>query len=233
MVARRITTCLRHSRSTAASSRCSMTRNAGRSAGSRAMTTRIPSILSRPVAHGGYRRSMRHSPVFTGRGVTTTSYGVIAVALGDVNNDGVLDLVSANSYGNYIAMPLGNADGSFGSESFVGDTPAAQDIQLADVDGDGNLNVVSANDYGGYYGASLSVFKGLGDGASCPPPATPPAIPTGLSPLATSRATAASTSSPIAWGGTTRRSKSCPTSVVGTLALPRPMLWETPETPWE
>jgi hypothetical protein len=90
------------------------------------------------------------------------SYGVVDVALGDVNGDGIPDMVTASIWGWYIGVRLGVGDGSFGDESYAGSAYSPRDIQLEDVDSDGYLDVVVANYDGGYYGAGLSVF--LGDG---------------------------------------------------------------------
>ena len=94
----------------------------------------------------------------------------IAVALGDVNSDSIADMVSASNSGSYIGVRLGIGDGSFGSENqnYFGYSVYPNDIQLADVDADGNLDIISANNVGGSYGASVSVFNGVGDGSFLP-----------------------------------------------------------------
>ena len=90
--------------------------------------------------------------------------GASAVAFGDVNGDGKVDLVTiyANPEGkNYIAATLGNGDGTFGAFSPLllinGMTAAIANpqVQLTDVNGDGKLDAVAG---------SGDVALGNGDG---------------------------------------------------------------------
>ena len=77
-----------------------------------------------------------------------------AVAFGDVNGDGKIDLVTtyANPEGqNYVAAALGNGDGTFGAFSplllinVVTTAIANPQVQLADVNGDGKLDAVAGS----------------------------------------------------------------------------------------
>ncbi|MFO1070719.1 MAG: VCBS repeat-containing protein, partial [Geminicoccaceae bacterium] len=91
---------------------------------------------------------------------TTAPGKTRGIALGDVDGDGTLDLLTANDNGedpSTISVFLGDGDGSFtaAAEVGVGDGPHA--VALGDLDRDGNLDLVSANGSG-----SLSVR--LGDG---------------------------------------------------------------------
>ncbi len=96
--------------------------------------------------------------VFTNAGGTFTDSGQAlgttdtrAVALGDLNGDGDLDLVEANS-GNGLGEPnvrwMNNGAGTFANAVTFGlaDTQA---IALGDVDGDGDLDAVCGNSGGG------------------------------------------------------------------------------------
>jgi hypothetical protein len=67
-----------------------------------------------------------------------------AVTAGDINGDGVLDLVTANSGSNNVSVLLGKGGGAFVEQSTfpVGSGPSA--IVLGDFNGDGKLDIVSA-----------------------------------------------------------------------------------------
>jgi FG-GAP-like repeat len=102
----------------------------------------------------------------------------MAVALGDVNNDGCVDAVETGAAG-FLTIGTGNCDGTFTQQSPVaslGDVDVA--ITLTDVNGDGKLDVVGASAfsdaeapfgpayaYGGYL---VSVLTGNGAGGFSP-----------------------------------------------------------------
>jgi hypothetical protein len=89
-----------------------------------------------------------------------------SVALGDVNGDGILDMVSADYYGWDFTVRLGNGDGTFGSPNPFGYGPYPNQVVLADVNGDGKLDASSSNFF--YDGDSVSVMLGNGDGTFGP-----------------------------------------------------------------
>ncbi len=68
-----------------------------------------------------------------------------AVAVGDFNHDGNLDIVTANSGSNTVSVSLGNGDGTFqNAVSYrVGNDPAS--VAVGDFNHDGNLDIVTAN----------------------------------------------------------------------------------------
>ncbi|MCI5066657.1 VCBS repeat-containing protein [bacterium] len=87
---------------------------------------------------------------------------------GDVDGDGVQDLISVGTNGTNteLAISLGNSDGTFDSAltSTLTAGGEATDVDLADLDGDGNLDLVfSALGSGGGDGV-LGVSLGNGDG---------------------------------------------------------------------
>ena len=85
-----------------------------------------------------------------------------AIAVADVNGDGKLDMLTANSSNNALGVLLGTGTGNFGTVSQystgAGSTPYA--IAVADVNGDGKLDVLTAN----YGNSTASVLLGTGTG---------------------------------------------------------------------
>src|SRR5207249_1675711 len=88
--------------------------------------------------------------------------GPAFVALGDVNGDGKLDLVTANFQSNNVTVLLGNGSGTFtaagGSPVAVGLAPYT--VAVGDVNGDGKLDLVTANEGSN----TVTVLLGNGDG---------------------------------------------------------------------
>ena len=92
----------------------------------------------------------------------------------DLNGDGFLDMVTANTGGSNVSVLLGNGNGTFGPKTdyTIGNGPHG--IALLDVDGDGDLDVATANTGAGNVGllrnngagvfGSLSTFDGGGVG---------------------------------------------------------------------
>lgn len=81
-------------------------------------------------------------------------------ALGDVNGDGKLDLVTAGYTGNNVSVMLGNGDGAFGGAATIGVGTNPESVALADVNGDGKLDIVSGNEGTD----NLTVLLGVGNG---------------------------------------------------------------------
>ncbi|HEV7165542.1 MAG TPA: FG-GAP-like repeat-containing protein [Gammaproteobacteria bacterium] len=67
------------------------------------------------------------------------------IAVGDLNGDGVLDVVTADSGSNSMSVLLGNKDGTYQPRKVyrVGQNPS--DIALVDLDHDGNLDAIVTN----------------------------------------------------------------------------------------
>ncbi len=71
----------------------------------------------------------------------------MSVTAADVDGDGAVDLVTANSYSNTVSVLRNLGDGTFAAQVTyaVGDCPCS--VTAADVDGDGAVDLVTANSY--------------------------------------------------------------------------------------
>jgi hypothetical protein len=85
--------------------------------------------------------------------------GFGAVAAGDVNGDGKLDVVLTSSDTRSAVARLGNGDGSFGPERAIGRAPFGDSVTLADLNNDGTLDVAATLDQ-----SAVVVYLGNGDG---------------------------------------------------------------------
>lgn len=109
--------------------------------------------------------------------------GAVSMAVGDLNADGKMDLVTANSADNHLSVLLGNGAGGFAAPRSVslasGHTPLSVAVGDLNADGKMDLAVGGRSSYyippwsGGYYGggggywvnqAHLNVVMGTGDG---------------------------------------------------------------------
>jgi hypothetical protein len=114
---------------------------------------------------GGTTLALMIEPNTSGNG------GPSAVATGDFNSDGNLDLAVANADDSMVRILLGDGTGHFsmasGSPFSVGISPTS--LASADFDGDGELDLVATNSMD----ATLSVLRGNGNGAFSAFPGSP------------------------------------------------------------
>lgn len=113
------------------------------------------------------------APVGPRGAATTLAVGVqpAGLALGDLDRDGRLDLVTADRNGDTISVALGNGDGSFGAATQLAVGPAGtapESIALADLNRDGLLDAVTANFRAGV-ASTVSVLLGTGTGSFSAP----------------------------------------------------------------
>ena len=106
----------------------------------------LPESGRTEIRRAGYShaRAERMSAQNVGVGMEPTH-----VALGDMDGDGDLDVLTANSGANTVSIRLNDGTGSFGGGTDFGVGTYPYGMAVGDVDGDGDLDVLTAN-----YGAS-------------------------------------------------------------------------------
>src|SRR5262249_11830860 len=96
-----------------------------------------------------------------------TGPGPLALAVGDFNRDGKLDVVTANNSSNgsgTISVLLGSGDGPFQPHVDYAAGMGPWSVAVGDFNKDGKLDLVVAN----YVDWTVSVFLGNGDGTFRP-----------------------------------------------------------------
>jgi hypothetical protein len=87
------------------------------------------------------------------------------VAVGDVNADGVLDIVTANwSYGS-VSVLLGDGLGGYGAAQTFAAGSYPHSLALGDFTGDGNVDIAVTD----FYAYRVNLLSGAGDGAFTAP----------------------------------------------------------------
>lgn len=84
-----------------------------------------------------------------------------SIALGNINNDGVLDVIATNKGDNNVSLLLGNGDGTFKCQTTLSVGTAPCSVALGDLNGDGTLEIITAN--GG--SNNISILLGYGNGS--------------------------------------------------------------------
>jgi hypothetical protein len=100
----------------------------------------------------------------------TSTAGPNSVALVDVNGDGKLDIVTANTSRPSVSVVLGDGDGTFAQAVEYLAGSGAKSVVVRDFDSDGKPDIIVANTGRGLSAdaiagpSSLSVLPGKGDG---------------------------------------------------------------------
>lgn len=94
--------------------------------------------------------------------VTTYATGgrPYVVTTADLNNDGNLDIVSANPTHNNLTVAMGRGDGTISSLRTISSTDPYT-VALRDFDNDGKIDIATAS----YTASTLTLFRGQGDGS--------------------------------------------------------------------
>jgi hypothetical protein len=94
---------------------------------------------------------------------THQALGGFAIAVGDLNGDGRLDLATTQE-ASQVSVRLGNGDGTFATATPYATGNGSFDVAIADFDVDGRLDIATEN----YYDGSISILLGHGDGTFAP-----------------------------------------------------------------
>lgn len=104
--------------------------------------------------------TLQTKPAYTGTAAYNAPFGLVVV---DVNGDGKLDALTANSYASTVGVLLGNGSGGFTLQTplpYIGNNSRPVSLAVADVNGDGKLDLLTAD----YNASKLVVFQGDGSG---------------------------------------------------------------------
>ena len=120
--------------------------------------------VSEQAGAGAYRLTTAFTQTSLPFAPLASGAGTASVAVGDLNGDGIPDIVTANRIDNTVSVFLGTGDGTFLPPKTYAIGPRVWRVTLADVNNDGRLDILTANK-----GANtISVLLGNGDGTFQP-----------------------------------------------------------------
>jgi hypothetical protein len=121
-------------------------------------------VAANEGADGGWSMSIflgKGDGTFAAKVDYTSGGGPTSVALGDVNYDGNLDIVTSNAMAGYtVTVMLGKGDGTFPTHTDYETIDYTTEVALGDLNGDGWLDIAVSNGWGN----ATSIFLGKGDG---------------------------------------------------------------------
>ncbi len=107
------------------------------------------------------------SGTFTFKSSFSTGFASTWFTAGDLNGDGLADLVVANSFSRSVSVFLATGSGTFGPRSDISLPGRIESVLLADFNGDGKLDLAAPN-FESAPQYSVSILLGKGDGTFGP-----------------------------------------------------------------
>jgi hypothetical protein len=91
-------------------------------------------------------------------------YGLMSVAIGDLNGDGKLDVAAANESGDSVSVLLNSGNGGLLPHVDYETGSLPESVAIGDLNGDGKADMATAN----RFASSVSIFLNRGDGSFQP-----------------------------------------------------------------